>query len=139
MAQDPQSVYNALVKDVQNDGNVDKTGDYIAEDFVDHSAMPGLPPGREGAEALFGTIRAAFPDHDAVVHDQLADGDRVWSRKTFTGTHEGEFLGVPGTGRQVTISIIDTVRVEDGKIVEHWNVVDLMGLLQQMGAAPGAA
>ena len=82
-------------------------------------------------------LRAGFPDHDAVVHDQLVDGDKVITRKTFTGTHGGEFLGVPPTGRRVTIGVIDIVRVDDGKIVEHWNVVDLLGALQQMGAAPG--
>jgi predicted ester cyclase len=138
MPDDPKTVVSAFVQHVQNDGHIEDTGDYIADDVVDHSALPGLPPGLEGAKAIFSMIRAGFPDHDAVIHHQIAEGDTVVTRKTFTGTHDGEFLGVPPTGRKVTIEVIDIVRVQDGKIVEHWNVVGLLEALQQMGAAPGA-
>ena len=137
MPDDPKAVVQAFVKDVQNEGNIDAAGDYIAEDVVDHSALPGNPPGLDGPKAIFRMIRAGFPDHDAVIHDLVAEGDKVVTRKSFTGTHEGEFLGVPPTGRRVTIDVIDIVRVEDGRIVEHWNTVDLLGALQQMGVAPG--
>jgi predicted ester cyclase len=136
MADDPKATVRAFVKQVQNDGNIAAAGDYIASDLVDHSALPGLPPGLEGAQAIFSMIRAGFSDHDAVIHDQIGEGDKVVTRKSFTGTHDGEFLGVPPTGRRVTINVIDIVRVEDGRIVEHWNVVDLLGALQQMDAAP---
>jgi steroid delta-isomerase-like uncharacterized protein len=137
MPQDPKAVVQAFVKDVQNDGNIDNAGDYIAEDYAENSPMPGLPPGLEGAKAIFSMIRAGFPDHDAVIHDQVVEGDKVVTRKSFTGTHQGEFFGVPPTGKKVTINVIDIVRVRDGKIVEHWNIVDLLFALQQMGAAPG--
>jgi steroid delta-isomerase-like uncharacterized protein len=137
MPDDPKDVVSGFVKNVQHDGNIEASGDYISEDLVDHSAPPGMPPGLDGAKAIFAMIRAGFSDHDAVIHDQIAEGDKVVTRKTFTGTHDGEFLGVPPTGRKVTIEVIDIVRVQDGKIVEHWNVVDLLGALQQMGAAPG--
>jgi predicted ester cyclase len=73
-----------------------------------------------------------------VIHDQVAEGDKVVTRKSFTGTHQGDFMGVPPTGRKVTIEVIDIVRVENGQIVEHWNVVDMLGALPPMGAAPGA-
>jgi steroid delta-isomerase-like uncharacterized protein len=135
MPDDPKALVQAFVEDVQNKGNIDATGDYIAADLVDHSNLPGLPDGLEGAKAIFSMIRAGFPDHDAVIHDQVAEGDKVVTRKSFTGTHDGEFLGVPPTGRRVTIEVIDIVRVANGRIVEHWNTVNLLGALQQMGAA----
>jgi steroid delta-isomerase-like uncharacterized protein len=81
-------------------------------------------------------IRAAFPDHDAEVVHMVAEGDTVATYKTFTGTHEGEFMGVPPTGNEVTIRVMDFVRYSDGQIVEHWNIVDVAGLLQQLGAMP---
>jgi steroid delta-isomerase-like uncharacterized protein len=135
MPDDPKAVVREFVKDVQNDGNIEAASKYIAADVVDHSAMPGLPPGLDGAKAIFSLIRTGFPDHDAVIHDQVCEVDKVVTRKSFTGTHEGEFLGVPPTGRRVTIDVIDIVRVRDGRIVEHWNIVDLLGALRQMGAA----
>jgi predicted ester cyclase len=69
-----------------------------------------------------------------VIHDQIAEGDKVVTRKVFHGTHRGELMGIPPTGREVQIEVIDIVRVEGGQIVEHWNVVDRRGLLQQLGA-----
>lgn len=119
---------------MQNRGNIDAAGEFIAEEFLDHSAPSGLPPGLEGAKAIFAMIRAGFPDHDAVVHDMIAEGDKVGTRKSFTGTHQGDFFGVQPTGKRATMNVIDIVRVRDGKIVEHWNVIDLFGLMQQRGA-----
>ena len=82
-------------------------------------------------------IRRAFPDHDAQVIHVVGDGDLVATYKTFTGTHEGEFIGVPPTGRKATIRVMDFVRYSDRKIVEHWNVIDVFGLMAQLGALPG--
>ncbi len=81
-----------------------------------------MPRTREGAKQIFGMIRGAFPDHDAQVIHVVAEGDLVATYKTFTGTHEGEFMGVPPTGRRATIRVMDFVRYGDGKIVEHWSV-----------------
>ncbi len=85
---------------------------------------------------LFGLFRQAFPDFRAEILDQLADGDKVVTRKAFLGTHRGPFMGIPSTGNPVRFELIDIVRVEDGRIVEHWNVVDQMGLMRQLGAIP---
>jgi predicted ester cyclase len=74
-----------------------------------------------------------------VIHDQIAEGDKVVTRKVFHGTHHGELMGVAPTGREVQIEVIDIVRVEGGQIVEHWNVVDRLGLLQQLGVLPEPA
>jgi steroid delta-isomerase-like uncharacterized protein len=78
-------------------------------------------------------FRNAFPDFRAVIHDLIAEDDKVVTRKTFDGTHEGELLGIPPTGKEVTIELIDILRVADGKITDHWNVVDQLGLMQQLG------
>ena len=69
------------------------------------------------------------------VHQQVAEGDTVVTRKSFVGTQKGELFGVPPTGKSVHMDLIDTVRVENGQIVEHWNIVDTYGLMQQLGAA----
>jgi predicted ester cyclase len=84
----------------------------------------------------FDGFRAAFPDFRATVLDQIAEGDTVVTREVFTGTHRGSFQGVEPTGREVEIDVIDIVRVADSKIVEHWNCVDRLGLLAQLGAVP---
>jgi steroid delta-isomerase-like uncharacterized protein len=78
-------------------------------------------------------FRNAFPDFRAVIHDLIAEDDKVVTRKTFDGTHEGELLGIPPTGKEVTIELIDILRVADGKITDHWSVVDQLGLMQQLG------
>ena len=87
----------------------------------------------------FDGFRRAFPDFRATILDQIAEGDKVVTRKVFHGTHEGELMGIPPTGREVEIQVIDIVRLADGRIVEHRNVVDRLGLLQQLGALPAPA
>jgi steroid delta-isomerase-like uncharacterized protein len=121
-----------FVERVQGAGELQAVDEFIASDFRDHTPFPGLPGDREGARQVFAMIRSALPDHDAQVEHMIADGDLVATYKTFTGTHEGELLGVPPTGRRVTIRVMDFVRHRDGQIVEHWNIVDVAGLLAQM-------
>jgi steroid delta-isomerase-like uncharacterized protein len=108
----------------------------LAPDVVDHSRPPGIAPGAEGVRQQFDSFRAALPDFRAIILDQVAEADKVVTRKVFRGTHEGELAGMPPTGGQVEITVIDIVRVQDGRIVEHWNVVDQLGLLRQLGAVP---
>ena len=127
-----KAVVSRFVDEAQNKGRLDAVDEYLADDFVDHSALPGFTPDRNGVKQLFAMFRMAFPDFRAVVHDQLADGDKVVTRKTFHGTHKGEFLGIPATGKEVTIEVTDILRVVGGKITDHWNVVDLLGLMRQL-------
>ena len=88
-------------------------------------------------KAYFAAFRRAVPDLHAPVHDMLADGDKVVTRKTFHGTHTGEFMGLPPTGNAISGDVIDIVRVRDGRFVEHWNVLDTLALMRQMrGVAP---
>lgn len=137
-AEENKATVRRFIEEVQNNGNVGATDEFIAAHFTDHTPL-GVSPDLEGAKQIFAMIRAGFPDHDAVVEDQIAEGDKVATYKTFTGTHEGEFAGVPPTGKRATIRVIDIVRLRDGKIVEHWNVVDQLGLMQQLGAIPEQA
>ena len=126
-----------FVEEAQSRGNLDILEEALASDFVNHSAPPGVPPTREGTRQLFAAMRSAFPDLTATIHDQIAEGDKVVTRKTLTGIHRGPFFGIPPTGRRVSFGVIDIVRVVDGRIVEHWNEVDQLGLLRQLGAIPG--
>lgn len=112
---------------------------YLAPDFVDHSAPPGTPRDRSGVKAQFVMYFAALPDLAAHIHDQIADGDTVVTRKTLRGTHRGTLFGVPPTGRTISIEVIDIVRVHDGQLTEHWNQVDQLGLLRQLDIAPPVA
>lgn len=128
-----KAITRRFVDEVQTEGNIGAIDEFLADSFVNHSAPPGLPPDREGVKQLFTMFRNAFPDFRAVIHDLIAEDDKVVTRKTFYGTHEGELLGIPPTGKEVTIELIDILRVADGKITDHWNVVDQLGLMQQLG------
>ena len=110
----------------------------FAPEFINHSAPPGLPPTREGNEMFSMAFRQAFPDYRVTIHDVIVEGDKVVTRKTFTGTHRGEWMGVPASGREVSFGAIDIVRIADGKLVEHWAEFDILTLLQQIGALPAA-
>ena len=96
--------------------------------------MRALPDGPEGVRAVLGAIRAGFPDHDARVIHMIAEDDLVATYKTFTGTHTGDFFGIPATDRRATIRVMDVVRYRDGVVAEHWNVVDFAGLQAQLSA-----
>jgi predicted ester cyclase len=125
-----------LVEEVINQGRMTTIDELIAADAVDHSLPPGLPPGREGVKLFLGMIRAAFPDIHETIEDTLAEGDRVVTRSTWRGTHQGAFLGIAPTGKQVSVTGIDISRVASGKFVEHWQAADNLGLLQQLGVIP---
>ena len=121
-------------------GDVDRVDELMAEHLVEHEDQgPGSAPGREGFREFVRRINAGFPDLECHVEDMTADGDKVWARARLTGTHQGEFMGVPATGNRVEFQVIDIGRFENGKGVEHWGVSDAMGLMMQIGAiVPGA-
>ena len=123
-----------FVEVLQDSGELERVEEFVHPAFVDHSAVPGLPAGPEGVRAVLGAIRAGFPDHDAEVIHMVAEDDLVATYKTFTGTHTGDFLGIPATGRRATIRVMDFVRYHDGLVDEHWNVVDFAGLQTQLTA-----
>lgn len=133
---DLKAVQRRFVDEFQSSGKVETAQELLADDFVDHSAMPGVPGTRDGVMMLFAGMRGGIPDMTAEIHDMMQDGNKVITRKTLHGTHTGVLFGVPPTGRPVAIDVIDIVRIEDGQLREHWNIVDRLGMLQQLGVIP---
>lgn len=125
-----------FVREAEQDGNLELIDELLPPDFVDHTPLPGLPPTREGVKALFGALKTAFPDLVITIREQVAEGDRVVTRKTFNGTHQGPFLGIPASGNRLDLTVIDIIGVRDGKLVDHLVVLDQMTLLTQLGAMP---
>ncbi len=136
MLEENKSLVRRFVDEVQSGGNIDLIDELCSPEFVNHSAPPGLPANCEGVKLVTAMFRQAFPDSYFTVEDMIAEGDKVATRKTFHGTHEGEFMGIPPTGRAVSIDLIDIVRVVDGKVVEHWSMGDNLGMMQQLGVIP---
>src|SRR5215211_310917 len=127
-------------EEVVNTGELDRVEEFCAQDFVDHEeGPPGTPDGIEGVKAFVKMFRDGFPDMRTSLEDVLEDGDEVAARVKMTGTHDGEFMGVPPSGNRVEIEWIDIVRIVDGKAVEDWGVTDNMSLMQQIGAIPAPA
>jgi len=107
----------------------------IAPHFVNHAAPPGVPNGPESMWHTFhNVLRPALSNMAVTIHDQIAEDDKVTTRKTISGVHTGTLMGVPATGRIVSISVIDIVRVEDGRYVEHWGVNTLPSVLAALSA-----
>ena len=135
-----KAVFRQIVEEIFNQGNISLFDELVAPDFIEHEELPpGIPVGRDGAKVLFTQLRSAFPDFNAEIEDLIAEGDRVVVRMKWTGTHEGEFMGIPPTGRIISIEVIDIVRFEGGKFVEHWGIMDNMGMMQQLGVVPEPA
>jgi predicted ester cyclase len=135
-AEENKTLVRRFVDEVQIQGNTDLIDEICSPEFVNHSSPPGLPAGREGIKQLTAMFRAAFPDSYFTVEDMIGEGDKVATRKTFHGTHQGEFMGIPPTGRQVSTGLIDIVRISGGRVVEHWSMGDNLGMMQQLGVVP---
>lgn len=136
MSEQNKALIKRFVTEYQTGHDETALYELIAEHVVDHNAPPGLPPGRAGVKALFDTFFTAFEGFSAQIHDQVAEDDKVVTSKSFHGRHVAEFMGIPATGKNVKIDVIDIVRIADGQIVEHWNVVDQLGLMRQLGVLP---
>lgn len=106
---------------------------FFAPDFVSHTNPPELPEGVEGVRRFFAMFRDAMPDLEVTIDELIVDGDRAAVATTIRGTHTGELLGLPATGRPVEVVGVDMVRVRDGRIVEHRGLTDTVGLMRQLG------
>jgi len=123
-----------------NAGDVDGFGELLADDFVEHDETPGLAPTKDGVKAFFRMYLAAFPDLRMDAEDVLASGDKAVARVRATGTHQGEFMGIPATGKGVDVQLIDIMRFGvDGLAREHWGVFDALAMMQQLGVVPEGA
>ena len=139
MSEENKALVRRFVEEVQSKHNLDLVEEIFDPNCVNHAVVPGLPEGMsaaEGFKVFYGMMLQAFPDMNAEIQVQVAEADKVVTLKTFHGTHQGEFLGIPPTGKRVRFDVMDIFRVADNKLVEHWAVGDLMGLMQQLGAVP---
>jgi steroid delta-isomerase-like uncharacterized protein len=123
-------------EEVLNGRRVDVLDEIAAEDYVEHDPFPGQGNGRDDLKARVRLLLAAFDPDRFTIEDTVAEGDRVVVRWTSTGTHSGEFMSIPATGRDFTISGIDIHAVRDERMAEHWHVVDQLGQMQQLGLIP---
>jgi steroid delta-isomerase-like uncharacterized protein len=123
-----------------NAGDLAGFGAVVADDFVEHEGGPGLPPTKDGMLEFFRLLLGAFPDLRMDVEDLIARDDKTVARVTVTATHQGEFMGVPATGKRVEIQLIDIMRFDDaGLVCEHWGVTDMLSLMQQLGVVPAGS
>jgi steroid delta-isomerase-like uncharacterized protein len=123
--------------DFINAGDIDGFGRQLADNFVEHNELPGIPPTKAGIVQYFQTVLAASPDLRMDVEDVIASGEKAVARVRVTGTHQGEFMGIPATGKSANVDLIDITRFgNDGLAREHWGVMDQLALMQQIGVIP---
>lgn len=134
--QNNSRIVQRFIEEVLNQGNIEATGEFFWEDMVEQVPFPGQGPGVEGLKDVLRGMRAGFPDMHWSVEEQITEGDKVLTRFEWTGTHQGEFLGVPATGRSVTVWGMVIDRVEDGKIQDTRLIMDALGLMAQLGVFP---
>lgn len=127
-----------LVRRLYTEGSIAAMSEFFAPNLIYHDPppIPGLKPGLEAIKQTFRVFTAAAPDGNPVIHDLIAEGDRVVVRMTAAGTHTGELMGIPPTGKRLEMSGIVIYRFEGGKIVERWAQHDFLGLMHQLGVIP---
>jgi steroid delta-isomerase-like uncharacterized protein len=138
MSEDPKSLLHRFYEGVST-GDLHVIDELIADDFVEHEEFPGIEPNKEGVRQFFTVFRSAFPDLRLDAHEVVVEGDLLCVRGTMSGTHEGDFMGLPPSGRHFEVEGFDMVRFRDGLVTEHWGVFDSMVMMQQLGAIPEQA
>lgn len=136
MAQENATIIRHFVDEIITQGKIDTAAQYVWEDVVEQVPMPGQGPGLDGLKDAVRAMRAGFPDIVFSIQEQITEGDKVVSRFEWTGTHRGEFLGVPATGRPVKVWGIVIDRVKDGRIKDTRIIMDTLGLMSQLGVLP---
>jgi steroid delta-isomerase-like uncharacterized protein len=129
-----KAIMRGMIEELWNQGKMEAADKYFAADHV----APDLPvpPGPDGVKLIAGMFLAAFPDLHMEIEDIIAEGDKVVARFVETGTHKGDFMGVPATGKSVKFGEVGILQIKDGKIVKSWYNLDQFGLMQQIGAIP---
>ncbi|WP_104062468.1 ester cyclase [Arthrobacter sp. 4R501] len=135
---DGNGLIQRFYKEIIEGGNLSLIDELATDDYVDHEeALPGQPPGKDGVRYFVNAIRTAFPDIKVkTMEASLADGNMEACHVILTGTHRGEMAGMAATGKSVEFGTTDIIRVEDGKVAEHWGTTDNLSLMQQLGAIP---
>ncbi len=130
-----KAIVRRVFDEIVSKGNLSVADELLAADYVNHD-FPAPTPGAEGFKLVTTMFRTAFPDIVVKLADVLAEGDKVVTRGAFEGTHKGEFMGIPATGKRVSVKYVDIWRLENGKAKENWVQMDLLGLMQQLGVIP---
>ncbi|MFQ5426311.1 MAG: ester cyclase [Gaiellales bacterium] len=136
MSVDLRAVAHQMYDEVISGGNLDLIDEIVHEDFVEHEEMPGVPTDKEAPRVFVSLMRAGFPDLRATIEDIVQEGETIVVRARMSGTHDGEFMGIPPTGRSVDFAAFDMVRFSDGKAIEHWGLTDTLAMMQQLGVIP---
>jgi steroid delta-isomerase-like uncharacterized protein len=132
-----KTIARGYIEQVWNQKRLDLLDQYLAEDIVHHDA-PGLTD-RESIRNFIGTFLNSFPDTHIKIEDEIAKGNLVVHRVTSSGTQRGEFMGIPASGKQISVTTISIFRISGGKISELWGVSDSLTMMQQIGAIPAPA
>ena len=134
------SVVGRFVEEVINQGRLDVCDQIVEEDFIELDPLPGQQQGRQGLKDVIAMMRTGFPDIHWIIDETIAAEDKVVSRFTWTGTHRGPFLGIPATGKAVTVKGVVIDRLSKGRMADSRILMDTLGMLQQLGVvpAPGA-
>ena len=130
--EDNRMIMERFYEEVITKGNLSFIDEVCATDYVEHDD-DAPSPDREGLKLHISMIRQGFPDSQVQVEEILADGDKVAARTTISGTHTGDFMGLPPTGKRIIMSGMDITRFSGGKMVEHWGLVDGLAMMQQLG------
>lgn len=134
--QDNSAIVRRFIEETINQGQIDSAGKFVWEDTTEQVPFPGQGPGLEGLKDVLRGMRGAFPDLYFSVEEQIAEGDKVLTRFEWTGTHQGEFLGVPATGRSVRVWGMVIDRLQAGRIKDTRIIMDTLGLMTQLGVFP---
>ena len=130
------AILQRFVEEVINQGRFEVADELVQENFVELDPLPGQRQGREGLKDVIGMMRAAFPDLHWVIEETVASGEKVVSRFRWSGTQRGDFLGIPATGRKVTVAGVVVDRLSNGKMADSRILMDTFGLMQQLGVIP---
>ncbi len=137
MSEENKALFRSFINDCINKKDAAAIDRLIAPDMVDHNPMPGQEQGAEGMKAMMTMFFAAFPDMSVTIDQIVGEGDLVVGRMTTSGTHKGEMMGIPATGKKVTFTEMHMVRIVNGKATEHWGNADDLGMMQQLGVIEG--
>ncbi|HZU12297.1 MAG TPA: ester cyclase [Chloroflexota bacterium] len=131
-----KALIRRLMDEVVNAGNLDVIDEIVAPGFINHNPLPGATPDRDGFRQAFRHLHAAFPDLHVIDTDLIGEGDRVVTLRGFEGTQDGPFMGVPPTGKSIVLDGMTVFRVVNGQIAERWGVLDMLGVMRQLGLLP---
>ncbi len=133
IAEKNKSIVRRVNKEFIEGGVLDTFHEIFSEEFVNHTAPPGSPSNRDGVIYFFNhLLKPAFPDLKVEIHDMIAEGDKVTTRKSFYATHTGEFLNIPPTHKKVVMDVIDIIELKNGKYIGHWGILDFQSLMAQL-------